>query len=581
MILVCLVAGCGDGGSSADKGKAEDPAVAAGSTYYFGARIIPGDGTVIDNGVFIVENGKITSLAKEGEIKPPREAGRVELTGYTITPVFINLHGHPGVSKGGSVSASNYTRQSVLADIQRYGYYGVEAVLSAGTDKGDIAFNLRDEQRSGKVTAARLYTSGRGIAPRGGGPAAVGDIPIEVATPVDAKKAVEDEVARKVDAITIWMDDGQGKGPKLSPDIYKVVVNEAHKNNLKVFAHVFALADAKDLVAAGVDGLLQSIRDREVDDALIADMKSKNVFLTPTLTAHEARFIYAEKTDWLGEQLMREAYPPGLSAYLRDQVTMNRFRRNPELAALKQQYATAVSNLKKMVAAGVKIALGSDSGSADTFPGYFDLREMMMMAEAGMTPMQVIQASTSVPGEILGADIGLLAVGKSADFLTFNSSPAEKIDNLRSMGQLYINGAEVQRSSLIPEEAADAPRITKEDRERDARAEAAARQKAIEDAMPHYAGLLLNNPAASVRGVSVPYPRGGKVSIQAGPPSRITLSRAGTSAATMRQFFVEALPVYKWKASGNCWERPNPAGKIASLCVEAAANSATITINEK
>jgi imidazolonepropionase-like amidohydrolase len=583
MTLVCLLAGCGPGGEkkAEDKGEGQ-PAVSAGATYYFGARIVPGDGKpTIDDGVFIVENGKITSLGKEGEIKPPRDSGRVELTGYTITPVFINLHAHPGLSKGATFSPKNYSRESVMDDLNRYLYYGIGAVLSAGGDSGDVAFQIRDEQRQGKTSGARIYTAGRGIAPKGGGPAGVGDLLIHVSSPVEAKKAVEDEVARKVDFIKIVVDDYLGKAPKMNSEIYKIVVNEAHKNNLKVLAHVFYLADAKDLVNAGVDGLMHSIRDREVDDELISAMKAKNVFITPTLTGHEAKFVYAEKTGWLGEQLMREAYPAGLSAYLANQVTMNRFRRNPDTPALKQHYATAMRNLKKMADAGVKIGLGTDSGSADTFPGYFELREMRKMVEAGMTPAQVITAATSVAAEIIGADdLGALAVGKSADFLTFSNNPAEKIENLESMGQLYIKGAEIQRSSLLPNDEIDVPRITDADRRKDAEAEAEARRLEAESRLPHYGKFVLATSAASVRGVSVPIPRGGKFTTQAGPPARVSVSMRATGAE-LRQFYAEALPVYKWKNAGNCWERANPAGKLQSLCYETAANSATITITEK
>src|SRR5207244_2825707 len=82
---------------------------------------------------------------------------------------------------------------------------------------------------------------------------------------------------------------------------------------------------------------------------------------------------------------------------LADPVTMNKFKRNPELGALRQQYATAMKNLKKMADGGVRIALGTNSGSPDTYPGYFELREMISMVEAGMQPMYVIKAATVVP----------------------------------------------------------------------------------------------------------------------------------------------------------------------------------------
>ena len=312
------------------------------------------------------------------------------------------------------------------------------AVLTGGTDSGDLAASVRDELKQGKIKGARLYTAGRGIAAKGGGPQALSDSTIFVSNATDARRAVSDLAEQKVDAIKLWMDDGNGKGAKLKSDAFTSAIEEAHKRNLKIVAEVFDLADAKDLVNAGIDGLVNSIRDRDVDDALIAAMKEKNVFLSPALTANEAKFIYADKPDWLGEQTMREVYPARLSGYLMDEVVVNRFqtqsRNSPPIG---QAYATAVKNLKKLADGGVKIALGTNSGAADTYPGYFELRELIAMADAGMQPMDVIKAATSVPAAVLGiSDLGTLAVGKTADFLAMPNNPLEKMSNIKDIGLL-------------------------------------------------------------------------------------------------------------------------------------------------
>src|SRR3989449_4164217 len=254
-----------------------------------------------------------------------------------------------------------------MADLERYAYYGIMGILTAGTDDGDLAMQIRDEQRNGKARGARLFTAGQGIVARGGGPAGLGNIPISVSSALDARRAVADQAEKKVDAIKLWMDDGNGKGAKLKSDVFSAAIDEAHKRNLKIVAEIFDLADAKDLVKAGIDGFVSSIRDRDVDAPLISAMKEKNVVLAPALTTAEAKFEYADKPSWLGEQTMREVYPAQLSAYLADPVTMNKFKRNPELGALRQQYATAMKNLKKMADGGVRIALGTNSGSPDTY----------------------------------------------------------------------------------------------------------------------------------------------------------------------------------------------------------------------
>src|SRR5262249_9845840 len=157
----------------------------------------------------------------------------------------------------------------------------------------------------------------------------------QVGNATDAKRAVADLADQKVDAVKLWMDDGNGKGAKLKADAYTSVIDEAHKRNLKVVAEVFDLADAKDLAKAGVDGFVSSIRDHEVDDALISAMKEKGTWLAPALTAAEAKFVYADNPRWLGEQTMREVYPAQLAGYLANQVSINRFKRLPDLADLR------------------------------------------------------------------------------------------------------------------------------------------------------------------------------------------------------------------------------------------------------
>ncbi len=581
VLLISLLNACSS--SSGDEGKADQKnTTGSDTTFYFGARVIPGDGSpVIEEGTFIVSNGKFTAVGKKGDLTPPKGSGRIDLTGRTLTPVFFNVQAQPGLSNGPVYGPKNYTRESVTADLDRYAYYGIMGVLSGGTDDLDLATQIREDQRQGKANGSRLFTGGRGIVAKGGGPAGLGNIPIAVASAAEARKAVSDEADKKVDAIKLWLDDGEGKGAKLKPDVFEAAIDEAHKHKVKIVAEVFDLADAKDLVKAGIDGLVSSIRDREVDDQLISSMKEKNVFLAPALTAAEAKFVYADKPNWLGEQTMREVYPAQLSAYLTDNVTVNKFKRNPDLAALRQEYVTATKNLKKLADGGVKIALGTNSGAPDTYPGYFESREMIAMVEAGMQPMDVIKAATAVPAAFFGDnDHGTIAVGKAADFLAMPNNPLEKMINVKDIGSLYIKGGEVERSSMIQNITINVPKITAKDREADAVAEAEAARLAAEAKLPHYGKFVLGQ-SAMVRSMAVPTPKGSKADIKPGPPDRITVSM-NASAAELHEFYAKALPTYKWSAAGNCWQRQHPlSNKGETLCVESARNSAAIQITEK
>jgi imidazolonepropionase-like amidohydrolase len=584
MALLAFVAACGD--DPANKGANEKGATPAGgdTSYFFGARIIPGDGSpAMEDMSFIVTNGKFTTIGARKEVTPPKGSARIELTGRTVTPVFINLQAQPGMNSGNQYGSKNYSRDSLTADLSRYAYYGSLAVLTAGTDSGDLASSVRDEIRDGKIKGARLLTSGKGIAAKGGGPAGLSDVTTQVGSAAEAKKAVADLANEKVDAVKLWMDDGNGKGAKLKPDVLTAAIDEAHKRNLKVVAEVFDLSDAKELVNAGVDGFVSSVRDHEVDDALISAMKQKGTWIAPALTAAEAKFVYADKPNWLGEQTMREVYPAQLAGYLADELVVNRFKRLPDLAELRQQYSTATKNLKKLSDGGVKIALGTNSGAADTYPGYFELREMIAMADAGMSPMDVIKAATSVPAAAMGLkDLGTIAVGKTADFLAMPNNPLEKMSNIKDIGMLYLSGSEQERSALTQDIKINVTtlRITNDDRKKAAQEQAALDLQEKESHMTHY-GKFIPGPSAFVRSMPVPTPRGSKADVKAGPPDRITLQMKA-SASDLREFYAAALVKYSWKPAGSCWEREHPSSKKSeTLCVEASNNSAVIQITEK
>jgi len=581
LALVCTLSGCGGDGSNAPSGEKGAPAGSGDTTLFFGARLIPWDGSpAVENAAFLVANGKITQIGARADVKAPQGAGRTDLTGHTIMPTLINLHGHPGLIKDAAFSPKDYSKQSVENDLKRYLYYGVGAVLAPGTDKNDIAIQVRDEVNSGKVQAARLYTAGRGITAKGGWPVPIlGDMPIQVGSTADAIGAVDENADKKVDFIKIWVDDNMGATPKLKPEIYKAIIDEAHKKNLRVVAHVFYLDDAKDLVKSGVDGLLHSIRDKEVDDALINDMKAKNVFITPTLTAHESKFVYADNPSWLGEQSMKEVYPTELVAYLMKDVFIGQIRRNPNVNAFREQYKIAVKNLKKMADAGVIIGLGTDSGTANTFPGYFEHREMQLMVEAGMSIPDVIKASTAIGASILKMnDGGTLAVGKRADFLSLTANPLEKITNSKEIETMFLNGSQTERTPLIQNSTINAPKVTKAQKDAEAEARRLAHIKELEDKEKHYGKFVLGD-SITYKGLVIPIPRHSNSKLTG---NVVTVNMPQATANDLKEFFTAAMTEYKWKAAGNCFEKAAPVTKKTnSACVDASGSSAKVTITEK
>ena len=160
-------------------------------------------------------------------------------------------------------------------------------MLSTGTDIGDLIFQIRNASNAPGSKGPIVRTAWRGIAPPDAGPfPPMRAAPFGVKTEAEARADVRELAARKVDFVKIWVDDRNGTLPKLSPAIYKAIIDEAHKNGLRVIAHVVTLADVKDLLRAGIDGFAHLFRDHEADAEVIALLKARpNVFFMLTLWA--------------------------------------------------------------------------------------------------------------------------------------------------------------------------------------------------------------------------------------------------------------------------------------------------------
>ena len=419
-----------------------------------GARFIAGDGSApITESAFLVEGGTITRVGSKGEISTPPGAGRIDLAGKTVMPTLINAHGHPGFQRGLTYSADNFTRENIVDDLNRALYFGVAAVQSQGIEKGDVMYQIRADQEAGKLGGALLHIAGRGIGAPNAGPggAAYAGIAYEVTTEDETRKAVQEVAARKVNLVKIWVDDRNGRAPRLAPNLFRAAIDEGHKQGLQVNAHVFYHTDAVDLVNAGIDALVHLVRDKEMDDALVASVVQHNVYVMPNLSPEWT--TYTGLPHWLQEgdpltKLLHESVSPPVIARLK---TTFGSQAPAAVERTRTQYAILQRSLAKLARANAKITLGSDTGLEDHLFGMAEQHELESMVKAGMTPMQVIVAATSRPAEYLKlARVGTLAPGMKADFLVLDANPLDDITNTQRISKIYMQGAEVDRASLRP-----------------------------------------------------------------------------------------------------------------------------------
>jgi imidazolonepropionase-like amidohydrolase len=409
-----------------------------GAILFEGARLIVGDGGApIENSAFLIEGNKIVKVGRKGELQLSAGAARINLTGKTVMPALVDAHTHLGweVIKTNRIGADTYTRENLIDHLQRCAYYGIAAVQSMGIDKGEIPYQVRADP---PPNAALFRTAGRGMAMPNAGPGAEYWRPVAygVKTEAEARAAVRELAAKKVDLVKIWVDDRNGTVQKLTPPIYRAIIDEAHKNNLRVAAHIFYLADAKELLRSGIDIFAHGIRDKDVDDEVIALFKQHpNVVVIPNLPDREttsADLKFASETVPAAEvKRMRTA----LAAVKPDAAQK-----------AKEFYGVQARNLAKLNAAGVRIGFGTDSSAAVGWNAHQELTDMVV---AGMTPAQVIVAATKTAAEIVKLDqLGTIAAGKSADFMILDANPLENINNTRRISDVYLRGKKLDRAAM-------------------------------------------------------------------------------------------------------------------------------------
>jgi imidazolonepropionase-like amidohydrolase len=362
-------------------------------------------------------------------------------------PTLIDIHTHTGFQRGATYVPQNYGRETIVEDLNRALRFGVSAVVSEGIDPGDAAFKIREDQAAGRLGGARLFTAGRGIGAPNAGPGAdtYKGIAYDITTEDQGRRAVRELAAQKVDFIKIWVDDRNGRAPELSPPLYRAIIDEAHTHGIRVNAHVFYLMDAKGLVAAGIDGFTHLVRDKDMDDELVREIVRRRVVIMPTLQNTErgrnteppsslAAWVNGPARDGIGSDLVAKI----LTAYGGRTVA--------QASAARERYAILQRSLKKLSDAGARIVLGGDTGLQDDPFGFAEHRELELMVEAGMTPMQAIVAATSSGADFLRLkDTGILAPGKRADFLVLDDNPLEDITNTRRIAQVFLKGRAVNR----------------------------------------------------------------------------------------------------------------------------------------
>ncbi len=382
-------------------------------------RLVDGtDRAPIDNATILVRDGRVAAAGPAASVTIPANAERVSLAGKHVIPGLINAHGHAN---------------SLERDLDTYAKYGVTTVFSLGNDtNAPAAIAARDAQGTASLSRARIFTSGPVINP---------------ATPEAARADVAKVAAMKVDNIKIRVDDTLGTTPKMAPEVYRAVIDEAHKRGLRVAVHLFYLNDAKGVLDAGADLIAHSVRDAEVDSDVIDKLKARGICLSPTLMREVSTYVYESTPAFFSDPLFVKYSDPQWISQRKDPAFQAKTAKDPTGQRYKVALEVASRNMKKLADAGVPIAMGTDTGPAGRFMGYFELMELELMAKAGLTPKQVLLSATRDAARChkVEADLGTLEPKRWADFVVLNADPLANVSNVKQIADVYIAGNKIAR----------------------------------------------------------------------------------------------------------------------------------------
>ncbi|WP_035349163.1 amidohydrolase family protein [Edaphobacter aggregans] len=417
------------------------------STILHNATLVDGTGGPARQHIdILIEKGYVKRIGP-AFTKPPQKVAVIDCTGKTIIPGLISAHSHLGILLDNADSSPNaYTAENVTAALNQFERYGVTTIVSLGLNR-DLVYDLRDQQRTGKLGGATLLTAGRGIGVPNGAPGL--NAPDQVyrpATPDEARKNVDEMASRRADLIKFWVESGHGKIPPMPAATYAAIIEEAHKHHLRAAAHVYAVNDARSLVNLNVDILAHSIRDEPVGPAFIQSMLQHNTWYIPTLALDEAFYLYATDPQIMQSAFFQQAAGLQLLAKLHAPDYAAKTLAAPQTEQAKKDHTIAMKNLKAIYAAGISVAFGTDSGAVPgRIPGFSEHRELEDLVAAGLTPLQAITIATGQTGRLIHSlnpklNVGLLQPDYSADLIILNADPLMDIRNTRRIGAVYHHG---------------------------------------------------------------------------------------------------------------------------------------------
>jgi imidazolonepropionase-like amidohydrolase len=401
----------------------------------------------------VLKDGRIVGAGDDAIVPVPADAKSIDLTGKTVIPGLVDLHGHTYF-----YSSAGLTEMDVSGP-RLYLAAGVTSIRTAGGQFPYNELNMKRDIDRGAAPGPRIDISG----PYLDGPKAGPGLNRRLETPEEARRVV-----------AYWAEEGatwlkfQGS---VSRAVMGAAIDEAHKHHMRVTGHLCSVT-FREAAALGIDNLEHGFitnsdyvpgkqPDRcpadnmkyqesvDVDspavESSIADLVAKRVPLTSTLAVYE---LFVPGRAHLADGALEALSPRAKEAALADLAAVNAkstFTVAPVLFEKMQRFE------RKFVAAGGLLAAGVDPWGNGSLPGYGDQRNFEVLVEAGFTPVEAVRILTANGARVLGRadELGTVTVGKRADLVVLDRDPTVQPSTIRTVRLVFKDGVGYDPARLL------------------------------------------------------------------------------------------------------------------------------------
>lgn len=422
-----------------------------------GATVLDGLGGRIVNARVVIRDHRVAEVSLDDDRVPMPEGARVEdVRGRYLIPGLIDSHVHWGGSGGIGAAPIEMTDDRQAHDRRATLAAGVTSVVSL-TDGIEEMRKLANDVAAARVDSPRTFYAGPSVTAKGGHPVELfsflpglaDSLTRQIETPDEARAAIAELDRQRVDLVKLVLEPGfEGSPmPRMKDEVFRAAMAEAKQRKMRTTVHVGTDADVRLAIDAGANGLEHTARG--LTDETIALMAAKKVTFTPTLVVLDWEWKRSAIRGGDAD-VRRLAIPSIMQSLLDPKSPLASVLNDGEMSnMMKGAFDGSMQQTAKAIRAGVPVIAGSDAGNPVTFHGISLIRELELLAQAGMPLTDVLKAATSRSADRLGqTSLGRIGAGAIADIVVLDADPTETIGAYRQVSSLYLGGRKLDIKAL-------------------------------------------------------------------------------------------------------------------------------------